>query len=127
MSKGSKGWNPGQWNPGWRTKLAAAAIGGTTALLSLGSPRAYGWWGSVASAGAALIVPILAFQSVWKVPRFWLTFACLAVLQVPLVIAFEPLVERYRFGLMLAFGAVDCIFVITVIYYLCVRQFDSQD
>jgi uncharacterized membrane protein YebE (DUF533 family) len=79
-----------KWHPGWRTKAIAAAAGGVMAVLSFGSPHGYAWGGSILSAGAALIVPAIAYRRFWNQGRFWITSALLAVLQVPLVFAMQP-------------------------------------
>ena len=89
------------------------------ALLSLSSPKGYGLWGAITASAAALVVPILGFRGFWSMRRFWIVSGSLALLQVPLVIVVREMVEQHRFPFMLGFGAVDCVFVITVIYRLC--------
>ncbi len=109
------------WNPGWRTKALALLIGGVIAALFDGRPHGYGWGGAILSAGAALVVSAVAYQKLWGRRQFWITLALLAAVQVPVVIAVRPLVEQFRFVFMLVFGAVDCMVVISVIYWACVR------
>ena len=112
----------GGWNPGWRTKVLALLVGVIIAALSNGRAHGYGWGGAILSAGAALLVPILAYRRLWGRGRFWTTLALLAALQVPLVIAVRPLVEQFRFAFMLMFGAVDCMVVICAVYWVCLRS-----
>ena len=111
--------SPKNWNPGWPTKMAAAMAGGFMALLSLSSPKGYGLWGAITASAGALLVPIVAFRGFWSMRRFWIVAGFLALLQIPLVIVVREMVEQHRFPIMLGFGAVDCVFVIAVIYRLC--------
>ncbi len=69
--------------------------------------------------GAALIVPVLQFRRLWNEGRFWIVAGLLMALQIPLVIAVRPLVERFRAAFLLAFGIGDGLFVILMIVLLC--------
>jgi hypothetical protein len=104
------------WKPGWRTKVLAAVAGGLCMLLSLLGQYGYAWGGAITSAGAALIVPVLGLRRLWHQGRFWAVVAVLAVAQVPLVIALRPRIAKGGLATMLAFGAVDCLFVCLVIF-----------
>jgi hypothetical protein len=75
--------------------------------------------GFVLMSGAALIVPALQFRRLWNEGRFWIAAALLTVIQIPLVIAVRPLVERFRAAFLLAFGIGDGLFVILMIVLLC--------
>jgi hypothetical protein len=97
------------------------------AALFSGRRHGYGWGGAIVSAGAALLIPGFGYRKFWVRGRFWAIFALLAVLQVPVVIAVVPLVEQFRFIFGLAFGALDCMFVITVIYWTVVQQGDDKN
>ena len=107
------------WNPGWQTKTLAFVAGGVIAALFVSNPRGYGFGGAMVAAGAALVVPTIAYRKFWGQYRFWIVFALLAAVQVPLVIAVRPLVEQFRFMFMLLFGAVDCVAVISAFYWTC--------
>jgi hypothetical protein len=109
----------GLWRPGRRTKMIALVIGGLFALLSIARPDGYGWMGAVLMSGAALILPVLQFRTLWSEARFWVVTALLMVVQIPLVIAVRPLVERLRAAFLLAFGIGDGLFVILMIVLLC--------
>jgi hypothetical protein len=115
------------WNPGWKTKAVAVSAGGLMALLSFRNPEGYGLWGSITAAGAALIVPAVAFRELWSLGRFWVVLSFLGVLQVPLVILLQGMVERFRLPFMLLFGAIDCVFVISVIYKSCSESSSAGD
>ena len=107
------------WKPGRRTKALALVVGGLFALLSIARPDGYGWMGAVLMSGAALIVPVLQFRRLWNEGRFWIVAGLLMALQIPLVIAVRPLVERFRAAFLLAFGIGDGLFVILMIVLLC--------
>lgn len=109
------------WNPGWRTKLVAFVIGVIIAAIFAGKPQGYGWGGAILCGGAAVVVPALAYQRLWGTRQFWVTLALLTALQVPVVIGVRPLIEQFRFMFILVFGSVDCMFVIAVIYWACVK------
>lgn len=107
------------WKPGHRTKIIAVVIGGLFALLSVARPDGYGWMGAVLMSGAALTVPMLQFRRLWSEARFWIVIALLMVIQIPLIIAIEPLIGRLRSAFLLAFGIGDGLFVILMIVLLC--------
>ncbi len=73
-------------------------------------------------AAAAVVVPILQFRKFWSLSRFWITASLLAVTQVPLVAAVQPLVERLRAVSLLSFGIVDGLFVIVLILLVCSKS-----
>ena len=112
----------GLWRPGWRTKAIGCTVGGLFALLSIGSPDGYSRWGSILMAAAAVVVPILQFRKFWSQRRFWITVSILAVIQVPLVAAAQPLIERLRAVFLLEFGIIDGLVVIAVILLTCSRS-----
>ena len=112
----------GLWRPGWRTKAIGIAVGGLFALFSIESPDGYSRWGSVLMASAAVVVPILQFRKFWSLSRFWITVSLLSIMQVPLVAAAQPLVERLRAVSLLAFGIVDGLFVIALILLVCSKS-----
>ncbi len=78
-------------------------------------------------AAAAVVVPILQFRKFWSLSRFWITVSLLAVMQVPLVAAAQPLVERLRAVSLLAFGVVDGLFVIALILLVCSKSSGSSN
>lgn len=102
-----------QRKPWW---LSVLAIGIGT-LAGLGCIRfGYGWGASIGGAAFSLVFPaILYYRKRGKRHRFWETVTLLAILQVPLVIAARPLVEQFRFILLLAFGFGDCVLVAFVL------------
>jgi hypothetical protein len=111
----------GLWRPGWRLKVTGFAVGGLLALLSFGSPNGYSRWGSVLMAGAAIVLPTLQFRKFWSQGRFWVTVSLLAALQIPLVLAVRPLIERLRAVFLLEFVIIDGLFVIAAILFVCSR------
>ncbi len=120
-SQGRSG-DSGLWRPGWGTKAIGIAVGGLFALFSIGSPDGYSRWGSVLMAAAAVVVPILQFRKFWSLSRFWITASLLAVTQVPLVAAVQPLVERLMAVSLLSFGIVVGLFVIVLILLVCSKS-----
>jgi len=83
----------------------------------------YSWGGSIAAAAGALIFPaVIYYLRDGNHERFWLAVALLTIVQIPLVIAVRPLVEQFRFGFMLCFAIVDCVFVAFTISWACSGQ-----
>ncbi len=72
-------------------------------------------------AAAAIVVPVLLLQHrrFWSQSRFWITVSLLALLQWPLAIATRPLIEKASSLNMLAFGTIDGLVVIAVIFFVC--------
>ena len=114
MTPDTELWNPGRW-----TKAIACVVGGLFAWLSTRSTHGYGWWGSALMVGMAVAVPILQYRKLWTSIRFWITVSLLAVVQVPLVIVTQPLIEQLGAAFLLILGIVDGIFVIAVIFFVC--------
>lgn len=106
-----------QSKPWWLHFLAIA----TGVLACLCADRfGPGWSGSIAAAAAALLFPaIIYYRKTEKRERFWVTVTLLAIIQVPLVIAVRPVVERFGLFLTLAFGALDCLLVAFAITWVC--------
>lgn len=73
------------------------------------------WGGTISMAAAAVVVPILLYRRFWGQVWFWITAALLGALQVPLVAAVRPFIERERSTSMLTFVMADGLFVILVI------------
>jgi len=74
------------------------------------------------AAGVAMTIPIIGFRDFWKDVKFWITVVLLGLAQVPLVIGVRPLMEQFKFPLMLAFGIADCGLVILAIFLACSRS-----
>ena len=104
--------------PAWWKHFLAVAIGGVGFWVSLSF--GYGYGGSSVAAGAAIIFAIVAYYDDYRNQiKFWITVGLLALAQLPLVMAVGPLVERFKFVLLLAFGFVDFVFVALVISWVC--------
>lgn len=67
----------------------------------------------------ALVIPILQYRKLWNQGRFWMTVTLMAILQIPLISAVQPLVEHYRAIFLLAFGIGDGLLVLFVITSIC--------
>lgn len=80
-----------------------------------------GWGRTLTMAAAAIVVPVLLLQHrrFWSQSRFWITVSLLALLQWPLAIATRPLIEKASSLNMLAFGTIDGLVVIAVIFFVC--------
>jgi fatty acid desaturase len=115
-------WKPGRW-----TKVLALIIGGLFAVLSFGKPGGYGWFGASLMAIAAIAVPTLQYRVLWNNLQFWVTILLLAIFQIPLVFAVHHFVDQFRRPFLLAFGVVDGLCVIAVIFYACVNSDRSRE
>lgn len=115
-------WRPGRW-----TKVLALIFGGLFALLSFTQPDGYGWFGTGLMAAATLVVPTLQFRALWNKLQFWTTISLLTIVQIPLAIAVHRFVDQFRGPFLLAFGVVDGICVIAVIFYACVNPDRSRE
>ena len=106
-----------QRKPWWLHVLAI----GTGVLAFLCSIRfGYGWGASIGAAASSVIFPgILYYRKHAERHRFWQTLTLLTILQIPLVIAARPLVEQFRFTLLLAFGFGDCVLVALLLTWMC--------
>ncbi len=80
------------------------------------------WGRAPFAAGVAMIIPIIGFRDFWNESRFWVTVALLGALQIPLVIALQPLTDRFEFPFMLAFGILDCALMIAAISWVCLER-----
>lgn len=109
----------GLWRPGRATKAFACAIGGLVAVISAWRSDEYAYWGLGLMAALALVIPVLQFRKFWSQRKFWIAVSGLVVLQVPLVVAAQPLIERLGAAFPLEFGIADGQFVIIVILLLC--------
>jgi hypothetical protein len=80
-----------------------------------------GWGKAITMASAAIVVPVLLLQyrRFWNQGRFWITVCLLTTVQVPIVFAVHPAIERAGTLYMLAFGTIDGLFVIAVIFFVC--------
>jgi len=115
-------WKPGRW-----TKVLALIIGGLFAVLSFGKPDGYGWFGTSLMATAAIAVPTLQYRVLWNKVQFWITILLLAILQIPRVLAVHHFVNQFRGPFLLAFGIVDGLCVIAVIFYACFNSDRSRE
>jgi hypothetical protein len=105
---------------GWPVKSILFLLAAVAAFFDHASSR---WGATIVMAACALIAPvfILQFRRFWNQSRFWITVSFLVLVQIPLVIAVRPLIERAGSFYMLAFGIVDGLFVIVVIVLVCSR------
>lgn len=62
---------------------------------------------SLGSAGAAVFGIIIVKRRYWQNRWFWVTFAVLVILQLPLIILTKPLMDYLKFLFMWAFAFVD--------------------
>jgi len=69
-----------------------------------------------------MIIPLVGFRDFWNSGKFWMTVVLLGVLQVPLVIAVKPLMERLKFPFMFTFGMLDCALVALAISWVCTER-----
>jgi hypothetical protein len=81
-----------------------------------------GWVGSAAMAAVAVVVPILLFRRFWSQTWFWITAVLLGAIQVPVVVAVRPVIERARSFYMLTFVMVDGLLVIAIISLVCPKS-----
>jgi len=70
------------------------------------------------AAAIAIVVPAIGFRASWREWRFWASLAAVALLQIPLVLALRPLVDKSGFATLFIFGMLDCGFVLTAIFYV---------
>jgi hypothetical protein len=78
------------------------------------------------AATIAMLLPIIGFREFWNSWKFWVTVGLLTSLQVPLVIALRPQMEKARLPLLYAFTILDCSLVIAAIYFACSRDDDDK-
>jgi hypothetical protein len=86
---------------------------------------ATGAWGeAIAMSATALVVPVFLPQcrEFWSQRQFWIAITLLTVIQVPLVVAIHNFLGRTGALYTLAFGVADCVFVITVIFFVCSKS-----
>lgn len=83
-----------------------------------------GWAKPVAMAATALGVPIFLRRGrkFWNQGAFWITVLAVAIIQIPLVIAVRPVIQRSGSIYLLAFGVADMLFVIAAILLVCSRS-----
>jgi hypothetical protein len=83
-----------------------------------------GWGEPSAMAAAAVVVPVLLrqFRRLWNQGKFWITVSLLAIIQIPLVIAVRPWIDRYGRISTLLFGIADGLFVIVMIVLVCSKS-----
>ena len=80
------------------------------------------WAGPAAMAAVAVVVPVLLFRRFWSQTWFWITAVLLGAIQVPVVVAVRPLIERTRSFYMLTFVMIDGLLVIAVISLVCPKS-----
>jgi hypothetical protein len=85
-----------------------------------------GWAGPTVMALIAVIVPVLLLRTFWNQAWFWVTATLLALLQLPIVLAVRPLIERARSFYMLTFGIADGLLVITLLALACPEGVQSS-
>jgi hypothetical protein len=77
-------------------------------------------WGRVFFAAAiAMVLAIIGFRDFWRGWRFWVTVALLTSLQIPLVIALRPQMEKAGLTWLYAFTIFDFFLVVGAIYFVC--------
>jgi hypothetical protein len=105
---------------GWPVKSILFLLAAVGAFFDHASSR---WGAAIVMATCALIAPVFLpqFRNFWNQSRFWIAVSFLALVQIPLVVAVRPFIERTGSFYMLAFGIVDGLFVISVIVLVCFR------
>jgi len=98
----------------WRFKGPLLAV----AFLIGFFDHALHWGGASFAAAVATIVPTIGFRAYWNTWRFWGSLSALIFLQIPLVFALRPLVEKSGFPMLYAFGILDCAFVVAGLFYV---------
>jgi hypothetical protein len=83
-----------------------------------------GWGEPSAMAAAAVVVPVLLrrFRRLWNQGKFWITVSLLAIIQIPLVTAGRPWIDRYSRISTLLCGIADGLFVIVMIVLVCSKS-----
>lgn len=115
-----RGFESKRYKPWWLHVLAIA-VGGFACLC--GERFGYGWGGSIAAAAGALVFPAIIYhRKNGSRERFWAAVTLLTIIQIPLVIAVRPLVEKFGFAVILAFAVTDCVFVALGITWVCSRE-----
>lgn len=111
---------------GWPVKVILFSMMG---FLGLFGHAMNGWGEPVAMASAAVLVPIFLrqFHKFWNQSRFWITVSLLAAIQVPLVVAVRPVIERSRALYSLEFGIIDIMFVGVVVILVCSKSSREGD
>ena len=84
-------------------------------------------WGRVLFAAAiAMVLAIIGFRDFWNSWRFWVTVALLTSLQIPLVIALRPQMEKAGLTWLYAFTIFDFFLVVGAIYFVCSSNDDEK-
>jgi hypothetical protein len=84
-------------------------------------------WGRVFFAAAiAMVLAIIGFRDFWRGWRFWVTVALLTSLQIPLVIALRPQMEKAGLTWLYAFTIFDFFLVVGAIYFVCSGNDDEK-
>ena len=85
----------------WVIALILMAIGLSLEHLVPGISRLIG------AAGGAVILTMIAKHRYWQFRWFWITFALLVILQVPLMILIKPLMDYLKFFFMWLVAIID--------------------
>lgn len=84
-------------------------------------------WGRVLfAASIAMVLAIIGFRDFWNGRRFWVTVALLTALQIPLVIALQPQMEKAGLPWLYAFTILDCFLVVGAINFVCSGNDDEK-
>ncbi len=84
-------------------------------------------WGRLLFAATiAMLLPIIGLRDFWNSWKFWVTVGLLTSLQIPLVIALRPQMEKAGLPLLYAFTILDCSLLIAAIYFVCSRDDDDK-
>ena len=120
--------NPNQRSQGWQTVNTWSFKGPLLVIAVLAGffDHALHWGRAPIAAGVAMIIPIIGFRGLWSETRFWITVVLLGVLQIPVVIAVQPVMEQFKFPYMLLFGVIDCALIISAISWVCSRMGNGE-
>jgi hypothetical protein len=99
----------------WLVKAAAIFL---ACLFGLFDHALGGWGEPIFLSILALFLPIFALRKFWGQRLFWIMTAVLGIIQVPLIEAVHPVLERAG-GYSMVFAMADCLFVIAALSLVC--------
>ena len=86
-----------QLKQSWHIHAIAILAGLALGLLTLGNPHSYSWVMSIAvGIGSVGVTGTIAYRKFANSRQFWKTIVFLLLLQIPIVIAARPVIERYQ-------------------------------
>jgi hypothetical protein len=105
----------------WRVYVAAVVLSVLGILFDRKFP---GLSRSLGSAGAAILGIIVVKRRYWHYSWFWLTFAALIIVQLPLILLTKPLMDYLKFVFMWIFALVD-LFAMSLVIEIIAGHFEE--